>query len=211
MEQKEREVIIFLAGEIRNEKNIRRLISNGEHDYYAADAGYLYAQKFKLPLKRVLGDFDSTNVPQEENLLIFPSEKDQTDSELALDFAIRDGYRKVWMVAPFGGRLDHTIANIALLEKAKKHGIDLMLYDGENLAFLLQKGLHHIADNYRYISFFPLNKSARISLIDFKYPLKKRTIQRMFPLAISNEPGANPTIRVHRGSIICVCIEQEAT
>ena len=211
MEQKKRKLMVFLAGELRDENHLRNIINQDQYDFYAADAGYRIAQKMGLALSRVFGDFDSSDVPNLPNLTIYPREKDQTDSELALDLAIEDGYRSIWMIAPFGGRLDHTMANIALLEKAGEHGVELILYDGENLAFLLRKGKHILGSKYRYISFFPIDRQATISLNGFKYPLDHQTINRAIPLCISNEPTQElPTIEIHDGKILCICIEQEA-
>lgn len=211
MEQKARQLIIFLAGELQNKEHIREFIDRSDADFYAADAGYKYAQEFGVELKRVFGDFDSAEIPDATNLTVYPCEKDQTDSELALDLAISDGYSSIWMIAPFGGRLDHTVANIALLEKAKHSEVELKLYDGENLAFLLEEGEHILPSGLRYISFFPIDESAAVSLCNFKYPLKNKTIRRMIPLAISNEPaGEDPKITVHHGTVLCICIEQEA-
>ncbi len=211
MEQKARELIVFLAGELRNKKRVLALINGKQADFYAADAGYKYAQGFGLRLKRIFGDFDSAEIPQEGIVNVYPCEKDQTDSELALDLAVKDGYNSVWMIAPFGGRIDHTIANISLLEKAKNYGVSLKLYDGENLAFLLEEGPHTLRSDVRYISFFPVEESAVISLTGFKYPLNEQKIQRMIPLTISNEPvEEQPKITVHQGTVLCICIEQEA-
>lgn len=211
MEQKARQLIIFLAGELQSKERIREFIKRSDADFYAADAGYKYAQEFGAELKRVFGDFDSAEIPDAANLTVYPCEKDQTDSELALDLAIKDGYSSIWMIAPFGGRLDHTVANIALLEKAKCFGADLKLYDGKNLAFLLEQGAHILPSDLRYISFFPIGDSATVSLCNFKYPLNNEIIKRMIPLAISNEPaGENPKITVHQGTVLCICIEQEA-
>ena len=212
MEQKTRRLIVFLAGDLRNEKRLKQWIDELPNvDFFAADAGYYYAKRMNTPLTRVFGDFDSAQIPPEENLTVYPCEKDQTDSELALDLAIADGYNSVWMIAPFGGRIDHTIANIALLEKARKNHIDLKLYDGENLVFLLEEGMHTLRADLRYISFFPVGDRATVSLNGFKYPLDHKELQRMIPLAISNEPASeSPQITIHHGTILCVCIEQEA-
>ncbi len=211
MDQKERKLIVFLAGELRNEDNIKKLISIGPFDFFAADAGYRLANKMNLTLHRVFGDFDSSEVPNLPNLTVYPCEKDQTDSELALDLAIQDGYKCIWMIAPFGGRLDHTMANIALLEKANNNQVDLKLYDGENLAFLLGEGKHTLDPKYRYISFFPIEQQATISLNGLKYPLDHQTVFRSIPMCISNEPSEElPTIEIHDGKILCICIEQEA-
>ena len=199
--------MIFLAGELRNEENILSMIKSGDFDFYAADAGYLPAKRFGVPLRRVLGDFDSAEKPDIDDLLIYPSEKDQTDSELALEHAIQDGYREIWMVAPFGGRLDHSIANLCLLESASLKGVTLKLYDGENLAYLLHQKEHELSQNYRYISFFPWKSNAEISLHGFKYPLGHFNLRLEQPIGVSNEPTDLPRVEVHDGTVLCICVE----
>ncbi len=209
MEQKDKQLMIFLAGELRNEKNVRALMENDSFSYYAADAGYILADAFGVSLERLLGDFDSAPKPTDRELLLFPSEKDQTDSELALDLAIRDGYRNIWMIAPFGGRFDHTIANLSLLEQAKMRDVNLKLYDGENLVFIISEGRYTFSDRYRYISFFPWTGDAVISLNGFKYPLDRYELKMEKPIGISNEPSkaVTPEIQIHKGSVLCICID----
>lgn len=208
MDQKNKQLMIFLAGELRDKLAIREKISNNSFDYYAADAGYLVAKEFGVPLRRVLGDFDSTEKPALDDLLLYPSEKDQTDSELALELALNEGYRSIWMVAPFGGRLDHTVANLCLLDAADKNGAELRLYDGENLAFLLREGEHLLDPGFRYISFFPWHQTAEISLSGLKYPLDHYKLVKEKPIGVSNEPfGSSPKIEIHNGTVLCICIE----
>ena len=210
MEQKEKQLMIFLAGELRNQENLKKIILTKSFDFYAADAGYQIAQKLNLPLLKILGDFDTAEKPNFSNTIVFPSEKDQTDAEIALDAAIADGYKYIWLIAPFGGRIDHTIANINLMILAQKRGVNLTLYDGENLAFILNKGSYKIHSEYRYYSFIPMDRASVVSLDGFKYPLKRARLKRENSLGISNEPKASIlNIRIHQGSVLCVCIEKE--
>lgn len=209
MEQKNKKLMIFLAGELQNKDNIRKLIAENDFDFYAADGGYAYAKELALPLKKVLGDFDSIDKPRLSDLLVYPTEKDETDAELALNLALEENYQEIWFIAPFGGRLDHTVANLHLLEKAKQRGVSLKLYDGINLAFLLEQGTH-IISKYRYISFFPWGQSATLSLSGFKYPLDHYFLTRAKPIGISNEPLRDlSSVEVHYGALLCICVENE--
>jgi len=207
LEQKNRTIIIFLAGELKNEKNVLSLFQDEMYACYAADGGYLLAQRLNVRVDKILGDFDSAPKPSLEGILVYPSEKDQTDSELALHLALADGYRDIWMIAPFGGRLDHTIANICLLEAAFEKGASLKLYDGENLAFILPRGRHAISNKYRYISFFPWNGDATVSLNGVKYPLDHYELKTYQPIGVSNEPLGEPEIEIHDGLVLCICVE----
>ncbi len=208
MEQKNKRLMIFLAGEIRNKERISALIRQNDFDFYAADAGYLHALEFGVPLQEVFGDFDSMPRPNIDNIRVFPTEKDQTDSEIALDLAIQNGYREVWMIAPFGGRLDHTYANLCLLEKATAHQLNVYLYDGENQACLLKEGINKIKAGQKYYSFFPWKERAVISLRGFKYALDHYELLSEQPLAISNESNGNQMeIEVHKGIILYISVQ----
>ncbi len=210
MEQKEKQLMVFLAGELRNREHLMRLIRKHPFDFYAADAGYKVALDMNIHLKHILGDFDSADRPDSSNVIVFPKEKDQTDSELALDFAASEGYKSVWFIAPFGGRIDHTVANLNLLLYARALGVSLKLYDGENLVYLIDEGVYHPSNDFQYYSFFPMEETALISLNGFKYPLDRHTIKRDRSLCVSNEPNDSKlTVEVHQGSVLCVCIEKE--
>ncbi len=210
MEQKEKQLMIFLAGELRNRENLACLIRKHPFDFYAADAGYKTALDMNIHLKYILGDFDSADQPNSSNVIVFPKEKDQTDSELALDFASSEGYKSIWLIAPFGGRMDHTVANLNLLLYARALGVSLKLYDGENLVYLIDEGMCHPSNDFQYYSFFPMGETAVISLDGFKYPLNHSTIRRDRSLCVSNEPkDSKLTVEVHQGSVLCVCIEKE--
>ena len=210
MEQKNKQLMIFLAGELRNKSALLNKINTHCFDYYAADAGYLLAEQLNVPLKKMLGDFDSAPMPKRDDILLYPAEKDEPDSELALDLAVKEGYKEIWLVAPFGGRLDHTVANLGLLQKSLDNGVDLKLYDGENTAFLLTQGVHSFVSDYKYISFFSWSDVATVSLKGFKYPLDRYELKRHRALGLSNEPaGAEPVINIHQGTVLCICVEEQ--
>ncbi len=204
--------MIFLGGELRREAPVKALCSEKSFDYFAADAGLKLARQFSVSCRRILGDFDSMEQPEEGNPMVYPTEKDQTDSEIALNWALRDGYQTIWMIAPFGGRADHTVANFCLLETARQRGAALFLYDGENRAFLLSEGTHRLDPHYQYISFFPWDPETSVSLQGFQYPLDHYPLKREKPIGISNRPQSDkPVITIHQGAVLCICIEPNHT
>lgn len=210
MAKENKPLMIFLAGQLQDSERIGKMIHQREFDFYAADGGYKLAEKWNLPLKYILGDFDSSEKPCSENLIVYPSEKDQTDSELALDLALKEGYGEIWMVAPFGGRMDHTFANLCLMEKAMEYGAVLYLYDGSNLSYLLKEGTYSFEGDYRYLSFFAWSDTAVLSLDGFQYPLKQYCLSRSTPLGISNVAmESNPCAIIENGKVLCICIEKD--
>jgi thiamine pyrophosphokinase len=88
----------------------------------AADGGarLLLAQGLRPHV--ILGDMDS--VPASlladwraagGETLTFPAEKDETDLELALAYAIGQGAQRIAILGALGGRIDHEMANLLLL------------------------------------------------------------------------------------------------
>ena len=171
-----------------------------------ADRGYFVLEKNGIKPSVAIGDFDSYEGEIAcEKIIRFPIKKDYTDSELAIKYAIEQGYKSIKIYGAIGGALDHTIANIALLAKYSKHGIDIAFYDDENVLFSITNS---------GVSFDP-NASGRISVFSFGdkafgvfekgllYELDGATLSNINPLGVSNELiGKNATISVENGTLI---------
>ena len=81
----------------------------------AADGGLRYTQALGVHPQAIIGDFDSLHyVPQGAE--VFPVEKDDTDSMLAVKLGLARGYKRFLLYGAMDGeRLDHTVANYQLL------------------------------------------------------------------------------------------------
>ncbi|PFG06760.1 thiamine diphosphokinase [Bacillus sp. es.034] len=145
------------------------------------------------------GDFDSVN--KEEWELIqekvvevnrYQPEKDETDLELALNWAIDQKPDEIFIFGATGGRLDHFMGNLQLLMTPKllEARIKVEMIDVQNRLSLSQPGEHTVekSPELQYISFVPVTENVEgITLTGFKYPLKNRNISRGSTLCISNE------------------------
>jgi thiamine pyrophosphokinase len=89
----------------------------------AADGGARHAPGLGLTIDRWVGDGDSLDRDEIERLRaagtrveLVDRDKDQSDTELAIDAAIDDGADELVILGAFGGpRIDHAIANLSLL------------------------------------------------------------------------------------------------
>lgn len=86
------------------------------YDFYVGiDRGSLFLQQKELPLDIAIGDFDSLNVQERENIfnsakrvVTSPAEKDDTDTQLALELILKEyPHANVTVVGSTGGRIDH--------------------------------------------------------------------------------------------------------
>jgi thiamine pyrophosphokinase len=145
------------------------------------------------------GDFDSVSrvelsfiEERVENLIKFKPEKDETDMEHALNWALKQNPQVIRVFGATGGRLDHMLANIQLLINPVKNQshVQIEMIDQKNIVFLKQPGDYSIErmDSKKYISFIPMMNDVKgVTLKGFKYPLNDYCIELGSTVCISNE------------------------
>ncbi|MDP4109632.1 MAG: thiamine diphosphokinase [Bacillota bacterium] len=157
-----------------------------------ADGGYETAKNAGFTPKVLAGDLDSYSGQAEDaELLRQPPEKDDTDLKICLDVALERGFTDILIVAASGGRLDHYLSNIFLLEYAAEHGAKAELINAKNRVFLHNGGkmLLRRDEAYRYFSLLPLDYTlSGVTLTGLKYPLRDVTLKRPGVISVSNEP-----------------------
>jgi thiamine pyrophosphokinase len=159
------------------------------------------------------GDFDS--VSQEEwaliedkvaNLRKYKPEKDETDMELALNWALTKEATKIQMFGATGGRLDHFLGNVQMLLKAVTTHIEII--DRQNQLYVKGPGCHQLErlPEKKYISFIPVTPEVKgLTLEGFKYPLSNRHISLGSTLCISNELlSSSGTFSITEGILMVV-------
>jgi thiamine pyrophosphokinase len=183
--------------------------------WIGADKGALFVIEQKMTLDYAIGDFDSVSEEQLEIIKIhsksldqFPIEKDFTDLELALKRALALNPAKIYFFGVTGGRLDHTLINIQLLEQVLSFNVYGVIIDRDNELVLHYPGEHHIIHNEHFptVSFIPLTKEVSgLTLSGFYYPLTNATIKMGSTLSISNKLiSNNGTFSFDKGIVLVV-------
>ena len=195
---------IYTGGEILPE-NITERPAEGDL-VIAADCGLQNALRMGVAPTVVLGDFDSlpkgVEIPEEAEILQVPAEKDETDTQLAVSLAISRGAREIVIIGGIGGRLDHTLSNLAILEDLDRRMIHGLMVSGYNRARFLRNNSTLIpGSGYRYLALIAADPKVKgVSAEGVKYPLKKATLERCNQYAVSNEIVGNcALIDVRRG------------
>lgn len=182
---------IFLNGEPPSEK----LLKTVQADLViCADGAFNYLKKYQnhnTMTDVVLGDFDSFEgvFPKNAEIIQFPRDKDQTDSELALLDAIKRGATKIEFYGATGRRDDHSLANIGLLFKAADLGTDARIVTDYNIIKVVTGPCVFRADatESQIISIVPF--ASELHILDtngLKYPIKDRVLLLTESLGISN-------------------------
>ena len=188
---------IFIGGEV--DKSALESQIKDDALVIAADSGYDNAKALGLAERCdfVVGDFDSTKERtfcSRAKIIRVPSEKNETDTELAINTALENGADELYIVGGLSGRLDHTLSNLYLLETLSKSGASAVICDGRNrVRYLKERSSFLIPrSDYKYFGLISLEKETKgVSIEGAKYPLKKATLKRGTSLAISNEVSEN--------------------
>lgn len=198
---------VFGGGEILSEYIEER--PSKDDIVICADSGYLNAQSMGVKVDILVGDFDSLgDVPCDAGEIVrVPREKNSTDTQLAVDVALERGADEIVIVASTGGRCDHALSSLAILEYLWDKRKPAYIVNGQNrVRFFRDSGVILIRSQYKYFSVITLDKVAKkVSIEGAKYPLKNADIARGVQFAVSNEIVKNAAlISVRRGSVYVV-------
>lgn len=156
----------------------------------AADAGlnFLLSQEIKPNL--LVGDFDSLGyVPNDTELVRFPTVKDDTDMMLAINEGIKRGYTNFIIYGGMGGKLEFTLANLQILYNIVNIGCSCYFVDNSSLVTAVKNGKIGFDENFRgRISVFAGGSAAYgVTIQGLKYTLFDGVLKCDNPLGVSNE------------------------
>lgn len=162
----------------------------------AADGGAFHLMKSSLLPHVLVGDFDSLpasvlkeiRVHNDVEILTFPVKKDYTDLELAINLAIERGATELVIMGASGSRLDHTTANILLLNNLLEKGIKGCIEDENNQIYLIQDALTIKKQDNRKVSLLSLTPTVEgLTTKGLSYALCNATLKFGSSRGISNE------------------------
>ena len=113
-------------------------------------------------------------------------EKDDTDTMLAVKIAKEKGARHITVIGGAGGRADHWLSNIFMLEALAEEGLDTVLVDGINEIRAVCDGTVRVPNNGGYFGILALSDCI-ITSTGCKYPLTEAPLLRAHPYGVSNE------------------------
>lgn len=190
-----RRILIFSGGSL----NPSMTHHVREDDYIiGADRGALFVLEQGVRLDVALGDFDSVTQDQMERIQeqsaafisCDPIMKDMTDTEMALDYALKQAPAEILLFGALGSRADHSLANIQLLKRSLDQGIPCTIVDENNRLRLISPRAPERLESspYTHVSLLPLSEVVTgIHLEGFMYPLEDATIPLGSSLGISNK------------------------
>lgn len=172
-----------------------------------ADGGFDSIDKQKYKISYLIGDNDSIKNPHTVNIpsILYKSEKDETDMDLALRKAIELGYTRIKLFGGYGNRPDHFIANIQLMHRYAKNKIDISIFAKSFVAYCINNAKISFKKTSvgKTISVFSLSdKSTDVTISGLKYNISKFNLYNDFSLGVSNKTiGESVDISVKDGTL----------
>jgi thiamine pyrophosphokinase len=140
--------------------------------------------------------------------LTHPRAKDETDLELALEYAVKEGAQEIVILGAVGGRLDHTLANVFLLATPLSQGISVRFVDGDQEVMLARSGesLSIHGQPGDLVSLLPLSGNVQgVTTTGLAWPLRHGSLRLGYTRGVSNEmTGSRSSVAVTDGLLLVV-------
>ncbi len=199
--------VILGAAEIKDYSVIKKLL-NKDDFIVCADGGQRHLEFLEVASDLFLGDYDSSVKPETTaETIVYPVEKDDTDTLVAVKEGIKRGCRDFLILGGTGGRMDHTFANIQTLIFACENGAKAVLADEKNTAFVIKNSSVEVEkEQNEKVSVFSFdNKAQGVTLEGFHYPLNNADIKSSFPIGVSNYvENTTGRITVSNGTLLII-------
>jgi thiamine pyrophosphokinase len=183
----------------------------------AADGGAHHCMALRVFPTYVIGDLDSLSeddlkilVAHGAVVLRYPTRKDFTDLELAIQHTLEMKPDEIVIYGALGSRWDQTVANLLLAAAYPEAAIRLS--DGEQELFYIYPGEAHRIPGQPgdTVSLIPLGADAEgVTTFGLEYSLNDEALVFGGTRGISNvilEP--QPSVRLRQGLLLCVVIHQ---
>ena len=179
----------------------------------ACDACYRNCEVLGCRPNIIVGDFDTAPCPQQDDddIVVLPHVKDDTDTEYAAKLATEKGFDEVLLLGVLGGRrMEHTLANLCTGLGLEERGARATLQDERSRITFIRPGesRRYPKAEYFYLSVFPLEGRAEgVCERGSFYELTDAVLTAGYPLGVSNEYAEGSdciTISTRTGALVVV-------
>ena len=209
-----KKAVIVLGGIIKDYSFLAKNISLHASDdtiLVAVDSGANHLNEINVAPDLLIGDFDSISSDSLEAFelvekISFPVEKDQTDGELAIREVIKRGCTLIILYGAGGGRTDHLLCNLMLLELAASFIVAARIENEGETIYLISNSCPSVpmlVDEKSIISLIPVSPVVSgISTFGLKYELNNEKLERGSCRGISNVP-----VNAVGNTLVNVCVD----
>ncbi len=209
-------IIILANGELPNLDQARTLLRVDDY-LICADGGTRHALALGIQPYLIIGDMDSTEKDTLKNfheanvdIELYPRDKNETDLELAINKAVELNPQEIVIIAALGGRMDQTLANIALLSNLQLATCNVKLDDGVEEIFFVTNQAQIEGRSGDIVSLIPWGNPVHgVQTQNLKWQLNSETLHPNKTRGISNEMlGETASVKIESGLLLVIHTRQ---
>ncbi len=159
----------------------------------AVDGGLEICRELNLSPRVLIGDMDSlprglrTVIPDGCENIIYRSEKNETDTQLAVEYCLEQGIGEIIICNNLEGRFDHALALVQNLLQAHRNGISAKLVSSSQIISVLSGSVCLSYPAGSLLSLLAVTEKAEFAASSgLKYPLDNLTLYNWQSRGISN-------------------------
>lgn len=199
--------VIFAGGEFSAPADLDEILKEASV-IVCADSGFDSAVSVGVVPHVIIGDMDSvkSKLPENTDIIKLKCEKDDTDTEAAIDYLVNNGCSEIVLLGALGGRVDHELANIMLMVYTAKKGARLVIKTKNTEIILVEKYAEIKGEKGDYLTLIPITTDAEgVTLSGLKYPLEGATLEVGKTVGVSNEfISDKASITNQKGMIVAI-------
>jgi thiamine pyrophosphokinase len=188
--------VVIANGEIKDYARIGKIImSFHRHSplVISADGGIENTTRLGLMPHVVIGDMDSIDRQKYAGILSrtrfvsVPGNKDESDTRLAVEYALKEGIADITIAGATGKRIDHTFANILILASPELKGASVRIVTEESEIFCMTGPGIIKGSPGKLVSIFSLTPyTSFLRTAGLRYPLKDEKLYQSPVRGLSN-------------------------
>lgn len=208
--------LIYTGGEWPDLATAKAL-SLGAELAVCCDGAAEEAYKAGLSFQALVGDMDSIcpdlldayqRTHNELEIIQLPVEKDWTDTEYAVSYALEHGCTRLTFCGGLGKRMDHSLGQLQILYNLCKQGVSHALYSKDLFACMIRGPYTLKTYPQQTFSLLPFEQNCCITIEEAKYPLYHQPLPLGKTLGISNQAlGEHVSIQVHEGIVLLIALQ----
>jgi thiamine pyrophosphokinase len=180
----------------------------------AADSGLEHATALGRRVDVVVGDLDSVRADVLDaaerggaRVERHPTDKDETDLELALDAARDAGCGRIVVIGGHGGRIDHFVANVLLLGSPRYRDVRVEARVPSGTVHVVHDSLELHGAPGDLVTLLPVGGAADgVTTEHLRYPLRGETLHPGSTRGVSNELAATRAVVTLTGGTLLVVV-----
>ena len=204
--------VIFSNGDLADVSRVKKMLKKTDF-IIAANGGTRQVLKLGRLPDVVIGDLDSLDKKTKKKLerdkvaiISYPSDKDWTDTELGIKYAVKQGFKEIILTGFLGRRIDHLLANLLIMAGLIDKLDRLMIVEGKQEIYVIKNRLEIKGKRGDLVSLIPLLGDCQgVRTTGLKYKLRNERLSWGKSRGVSNVMlGRKARIDLKKGRLLVI-------